>query len=101
MANRSKLENLKQLITKGKRHGYLTYEELNDALPEGAVSPDQIDKMIMVFDELDIAVIDGSKIKAFQPDVEKKIREEKPETPPEPERDVFGRVTDPVKMYLR
>jgi RNA polymerase primary sigma factor len=101
MASRTKVENLKQLITKGKRHGYLTYEELNDALPEGAVSPDQIDKMIMVFDELDIAVIDGSKIRAFAPDVGKKSREEKAAMPPEPDRDIFGKVTDPVKMYLR
>ena len=101
MASRTKVENLKQLITKGKKHGYLTYEELNDALPEGAVSPDQIDKMIMVFDELDIAVIDGSKIRVFEQDVAKRSPEEKAAMPPEPERDVFGKVTDPVKMYLR
>jgi RNA polymerase primary sigma factor len=101
MASRTKVEDLKQLITKGKRHGYLTYEELNDALPEGAVSPDQIDKMIMVFDELDIAVIDGSKIKVFEQGVAKRSPEEKAAMPPEPERDVFGKVTDPVKMYLR
>jgi RNA polymerase primary sigma factor len=101
MADSTKVENLKQLITKGKRQGYLTYEELNDALPDGRVSPDQIDKMIMVFDELDIAVIDGSKIKVFGPSLEKKSPEEKAAMPPEPERDAFGRVTDPVKMYLR
>jgi len=101
MANQTRVENLKQLITKGKKQGYLTYEELNDALPEGRVAPDQIDQIIMVFDELDIEVIDGSKIKVFQPDVEKKISEEEESTPPEPERDIFGRVTDPVKMYLR
>ena len=100
MASRTKVENLKQLITKGKRHGYLTYEELNDALPEGRVSPDQIDKMIMVFDELDIALIDGNKIRVLEPDV-KKSPEEKAAMPPEIDRDVFGRVTDPVKMYLR
>ena len=101
MASRTKVENLKQLITKGKRHGYLTYEELNDALPEGRVSPDQIDKMIMVFDELDIALIDGNKIRVLEPDVKKKSPEEKAAMPPEIDRDVFGRVTDPVKMYLR
>ncbi|UCD88383.1 MAG: sigma-70 family RNA polymerase sigma factor, partial [Desulfobacterales bacterium] len=100
MADTTKVENLKQLITKGKKQGYLTYEELNDALPEGMVSPDQIDQMIMVFDELDIEVVDGTKIKLFEPDIQKKVREEAV-PPPEPERDVFGRVTDPVKMYLR
>jgi len=101
MPNKTKVDNLKHLITKGKRHGYVTYEELNDTLPEGRVSPDQIDKMIMVFDELDIAIIDGSKIRVLEPDLEKTSPEEKAVTTPEPERDVFGRVTDPVKMYLR
>jgi RNA polymerase primary sigma factor len=101
MASKAKVENLKQLITKGKKQGYLTYEELNDALPEGRVSPDQIDQMIMVFDELDIEVIDGSKIKVFEAEVEKKISAEEASTPAQPDRDVFGRVTDPVKMYLR
>lgn len=101
MADTTKVENLKQLITKGKKQGYLTYEELNDALPEGRVSPDQIDQMIMVFDELDIEVVDGTKIKAFEPDIKRKVRVEEQVPTPEPERDVFGRVTDPVKMYLR
>jgi RNA polymerase primary sigma factor len=102
MANTTKVEkNLKQLITKGKKQGYLTYEELNDALPEGRVSPEQIDQMIMVFDELDIEVVDGTKIKVLKPGIGKKITEKAGGPPPEPERDVFGRVTDPVKMYLR
>jgi RNA polymerase primary sigma factor len=101
MADTTKVENLKQLITKGKKQGYLTYEELNDALPEGRVSPDQIDQMIMVFDELDIEVVDGTKIKLFEPDIKRKVRQKQEAPPPEPERDVFGRVTDPVKMYLR
>lgn len=100
MPKKTKAENLKQLITKGKRHGYLTYEELNDALPKGSVSPDQIDKLIMVFDELDIAVIDGTKIGVLKPDMGHKTGKKKA-APPKPEQDVFGRVTDPVKMYLR
>ena len=102
MANTTKVEkNLKQLITKGKKQGYLTYEELNDALPEGRVSPEQIDQMIMVFDELDIEVVDGTKIKVLKPSIGKKVTQGGVKPPPEPERDVFGRVTDPVKMYLR
>jgi RNA polymerase primary sigma factor len=57
--------------------------------------------MIMVFDELDIEVIDGSKIRIFEPRKEKKPPEQIETPKPQPERDVFGRVTDPVKMYLR
>ncbi|OEU48080.1 MAG: RNA polymerase sigma factor RpoD [Desulfobacterales bacterium C00003060] len=102
MANRTKVENLKKLITKGKKQGYLTYDDINAALPKGRVSPDRIDEMIMVFDELDIEVIDGSKTRVFEPDVENKTQPHEAAPPPaEPERDIFGRVTDPVKMYLR
>jgi len=61
----------------------------------------QIDEMIMVFDELDIEVIDGSKIRIFEPRIEKKAPQQVETPRPQPERDVFGRVTDPVKMYLR
>ena len=101
MASKAKVKNLKRLITRGKKQGYLTYEELNDALPKGRVSPDQIDEMIMVFDELDIEVIDGNKAKIFKPRVAKKGQKQKAAAPRPAERDVFGRVTDPVKMYLR
>ncbi len=101
MAKKSEVEDLKQLINRGKKQGYLTYEELNDALPDGEVSPDQIDEMMMVFDELDIEIIDGRKIKVYEQPVKKRAAEEKPAVPLEPDRDTFGRITDPVKMYLR
>jgi len=102
MAKESEVQDLKQLITKGKKQGYLTYEELNNALPEGDVSAEQIDEMMMVFDELDIEIIDGKKINV----VAKKVPGELPRLPrgkavQPTDRDGFGRVTDPVKMYLR
>ena len=62
MPRKSEVHDLKELITKGKKQGYLTYEELNNALPEGDVSAEQIDEMMMVFDELDIEIMDGKKI---------------------------------------
>ena len=101
MTEKSEVEHLKQLITKGKRHGYLTYEELNDALPAGEVSSDQVDEMMMVFDELGIEIIDGKKISALKQKARKTVPEVKPRVPLEPGKDTFGRVTDPVKMYLR
>jgi RNA polymerase primary sigma factor len=101
MAKNSNIEELKQLITKGKNQGYLTYEELNDALPAGEVSPDQIDAMMMVFDELNIEIIDRKKIGALERHVKKKPSKAKSPAPSATDGDTFGRVTDPVKMYLR
>ncbi|MCD6137629.1 MAG: RNA polymerase sigma factor RpoD [Deltaproteobacteria bacterium] len=99
MAKKSKVEDLKELIAKGKKQGYLTYKEINDALPNDGVSSDQIDEMMMVFDDLDIEVIDGKKITVLKE--ENEIATEVTPTPPKPPADTFGRVTDPVKMYLR
>jgi RNA polymerase primary sigma factor len=101
MTKQSEVENLKQLITKGKKKGYLTYEELNDALPAGEVSSDHVDEVMMVFDELGIEVIDGKRISMLKQKVRKTTTQLKPELSLEPGKDTFGRVTDPVKMYLR
>ncbi len=85
---------LKQLITKGKEQGYLTYEEINGVLPEESLSPDQIDETLMLFDELDIEIVDEKKQK-IEP--KKKKQSEGGEVSVAD----FGAVTDPVKMYLR
>ena len=101
MQKKSEIKDLKKLITKGKKQGYLTYKELNDALPDGDISAEQIDEMMMVFDELDIDIIDGKKIRFLNQEAEKKDVEEKDKALSRAESDTFGRVTDPVKMYLR
>ncbi len=101
MQKKSETKDLKKLITKGKKQGYITYEELNNALPEGDISAEKIDEMMMVFDELDINIIDGKKIKFLGQEVEKKSPKAKDKPLPKTDSDTFGRVTDPVKMYLR
>ena len=101
MTKKSEVEQLKQLITKGKKKGYLTYEELNDALPAGEVSSDHVDEVMMVFDELGIEIIDGKRISVLKQKARKTTSQAKPRLSLEPGKDTFGRVTDPVKMYLR
>jgi len=101
MVEKSEVEDLKKLIARGKKQGYLTYEELNDALPDGEVSADHIDEMMMVFDELDIEIIDGRRIRSVAKQVDKPAARPKVTPSLEPTKDAFGRVTDPVKMYLR
>ena len=48
----------KDLIKKGKKQGHLTYEEINAALPDEMLSSDQIDETLMLFDDLDIEIVD-------------------------------------------
>jgi RNA polymerase primary sigma factor len=85
---------LKQLISKGKEQGYLTYEEINGVLPEESLTPDQLDETLMLFDELDIEIVDEKKQKITP---KKRKRTEGAEAAVTD----FGAVTDPVKMYLR
>ncbi|MEJ2099412.1 MAG: RNA polymerase sigma factor region1.1 domain-containing protein, partial [Desulfobacterales bacterium] len=49
---------VKQLLAKGKKQGYLTYDEINELIPEEMLSPEQIDETLIMFDENEIEVID-------------------------------------------
>ncbi len=107
MAKELELDELKKLISLGKEKGYLTYKEVNDALPPDIISSEQIDDMMMLFDEMDIEIVDSSqnvKVIKSKIDLEEDGGEEK-DQPDEDElrfdQDLGGRVSDPVKMYLR
>ncbi len=95
-------QKIKQLVQKGKEKGYLTYEELNDMLPDDAdISPEKIDDILMMVDELGIDLIDETEIET------RDIAEtEEGETFPEVDLE-FGdvptiteKIDDPVRMYL-
>jgi len=93
-------QEVKQLIDKGKEKGYLTYEELNDALPEDAVTPEKIDSILMMLDELGIDLIDEAEVE------EREEARKKTEEPKEPYLDYsdepvqHDRTDYPVRMYL-
>ncbi|MBN2125234.1 MAG: RNA polymerase sigma factor RpoD [Deltaproteobacteria bacterium] len=104
MANNSDTVNLKRLIDMGKDKGYITYEELNDDLPDEVVSSEYIDDLMMMFEEMDIMVIDA----AAKEEVEKskKLKKKQEKTPDKDTlrsdgSDGIAKVSDPVKMYLK
>src|SRR5690242_10511711 len=53
------------LLTLGTSRGYLTYEGLNTKLPDEVVSPDKLDSLLMMIDEMGIRLIDESDIAEF------------------------------------
>jgi RNA polymerase primary sigma factor len=83
---------LEKLISKGKQKGFLTYDEINKALPEEMLSLEQIDETLIMLNDLDIEIVDEKKNKL--------TRVKKVKVSAVPSSD-FGSVTDPVKMYLR
>ncbi|MHC4620091.1 MAG: RNA polymerase sigma factor RpoD [Planctomycetota bacterium] len=50
------------LIEKGRKKGFLTYEEMNEELPEEAVSPARLDSLLMTLDEMGINLLDEADV---------------------------------------
>jgi len=90
--------DLKALIIKGKKQGYLTYNEINEHMPDELLSSDQIDETLMMFDDLDIEILTEEKGKEREADNKNKPKRR---MLGEATTADFGTVTDPVKMYLR
>src|SRR5690349_1098153 len=107
MSEEPKLEELDRLISRGKQKGYLTYDEVNDALPSDIVSLDQLDDIMMMFNTMDIEVVDSAKA-ARLPSEEVRERpvpvEDTDDDAVEPidlTPGPVGRTEDPVRLYLR
>ena len=91
---------INELIKIGRDRGYLTYDEINQVLPDQALSSEQIDETLMIFDEMEIEILTEEKRKVV-PKKEKAVDKKKIAKIVEKAVTDFGTVTDPVKMYLR
>jgi len=91
-------KTIKALVSKGKKQGYLTYDEINEMLPKDMLSVEQIDETLMLFYANNIEVVDEKHQKKV---VKLKKAKEKKATSGSAVAADFGTVTDPVKMYLR
>jgi len=98
MAKGGKLKEVEQLINMEGEKGFLTFDEGNGIPPNDIVSSDQIDDVLMMFDEMDIDVVDD--LQGLKVEEEKAVEKEEEESD-ELEVETFGRATDPVRMYLR
>jgi RNA polymerase primary sigma factor len=90
---------VQELLAKGKKQGFLTYDEINEILPEDMLSPEQIDETLMLFDDNGIEVVDEKHSRMLEK--AKSLPEVKPAASEESDGAEYGTVTDPVKMYLR
>jgi RNA polymerase primary sigma factor len=86
-----------KLIDLGKEQGYLTMDDLSEALESESVSEDQIEDVMSVFDELDIDIVEQSP-DDFDGDIDSGAS---PRSTEELEAGTLGKNTDPVRMYLR
>jgi RNA polymerase primary sigma factor len=104
-------EGLKSLVDTGKSKGYLTYDQVNDYLPDEAVSPEKLDNLLMALEEQGIELVDEIEAQARDGKSEEPGAEgEQVEVGAEEEDEGLSfledddessrRIDDPVRMYL-
>jgi RNA polymerase primary sigma factor len=96
---------LRDLVRLAKEQEYLTYDDLNAALPNGHVSVDLMDEIITRLRAMEIRIVEDSEVdavKAAPPELQEEEEEAEPEAAIEdrevPKLDVLD---DPVRMYLK
>ncbi len=97
-------QNIKKLIQKAKERGYITYDELNAALPPEEMSSEQIEDVMSMLSEMGINVVEAEEQEEAEASAEPAADEAaKPEgyTGGNIDEDDVGRTDDPVRMYLR
>ncbi|MBI5191960.1 MAG: RNA polymerase sigma factor RpoD [Nitrospirae bacterium] len=100
MSKDEKISDVQQLISVGKEKGYLTYDELNNALPDDLISSDEMDSIMMMFGEMDIDIVDQVEEEGYH----KLLAEEELEEEDKEEREIglgIARTDDPVRLYLK
>ncbi|MBA2433506.1 MAG: RNA polymerase sigma factor RpoD [Verrucomicrobiota bacterium] len=86
---------IRELIKLAKEQGYLTFDDLNEALPPDLTDAEELDLILMRLRKLEIDIIEASEVDRYK-DVKKYSEEE--EEKPEPKLDILD---DPVRMYLK
>ncbi|HNR72062.1 MAG TPA: RNA polymerase sigma factor RpoD [Verrucomicrobiota bacterium] len=84
-------QKVKELLRLAKEQGYLTYDDLNDALPDELVTPADLDQVLLKLRGLDVEIIDAAEVDhGRRPDGEEEGEEKR-----------YDLLDDPVRLYLR
>src|SRR5262245_48858112 len=89
---------IKKILARGKERGYLTYDELNAALPHDQVSSEQIEDTMTMLSELGVNLIESEE---SEEPAAAEADEGDGEVRGNLDDDDIGRTDDPVRMYLR
>ena len=90
---------VKKMVARGKERGYITYDELNSALPPESVSSEQIEDTMSMLSEMGINVVESDEGEDNEPAEES--TETEVVTGGNVNENDIGRTDDPVRMYLR
>jgi len=84
-------EKVRELLLLAKEQGHLTYDDINDALPDSIVTPEDLDQIYTKLANLEIEIVDPAEVDRIKA----------PETEEEEEKGRLDILDDPVRMYLR
>ena len=86
---------LREMVKLAKEQGYLTYDDINEALPEGMVDPDEMEQLLGRLRSMEVDIIDASEVDRYK-DGKKDTDDEEEEK--DQKLDILD---DPVRMYLK
>src|SRR6266550_4153948 len=93
-------KDLQGLVDLGREQGYLTFDQVNDFLPQDVASPTDLRAALESFEDMDIKVLEEVPTEGAEAEVETETKEEAEEAPAgAPE--VVGESSDPVRLYLK
>jgi len=82
-------DKIKELVRLAQEQGYLTYNDINDALPDSVINPDDLDEIYIKLRSLEVEIVDQAEVdRVKQPEVEE-----------EEEKSRLDILDDPVRMY--
>ena len=93
---------VRKMVARGKERGYVTYDELNKALPSDEVNSEQIEDTMTMLSEMGINVIESEESEeSATEDAQPEAAAPAATTPATVDEEDLGRTDDPVRMYLR
>ncbi|MFZ0692917.1 MAG: RNA polymerase sigma factor RpoD [Alphaproteobacteria bacterium] len=97
--------SVKKMVQRGRERGYVTYDEINAALPSEKVSSEQIEDTLSMLSEMGINVVETDEgeetAEAAPAEAEAAPEEPEPRAVTTIDEADLGRTDDPVRMYLR
>ena len=84
-------EKIRELVRLAQEQGYLTYDDINDALPSNIVSAEEIDDICIKLRNLEVEIVDQAEVD----------RVKQPEPEEEEDKSRLDILDDPVRMYLK
>src|SRR5690606_6398180 len=87
-------EKIRHLIRLSKEQGYLTFSDINNALPDNVESPEEIENVIAILENLEIDILDPDEVDSY------KARQDETEEE-EVKSSQYDILDDPVRMYLK